>query len=152
MTEYTIGVFCFLAFLGMLSLLCYGSGAAEKTAVGIIAAFVILSPIVSAIKNIDLDSALDSLTGGGYEADSDPSLVAEEAFATGIKRAVAEKFSLKEEDVRVKIRDFDMEKMKSSQIIIFLGGAAAFADYRGIEEYINGLGMGECRVEVGLGK
>ena len=152
MTEYTLGTFAILAICGVLSLISYGSGVTEKAAVGIVAAFVILSPLVTELKNIDLEGALDSLTGGSYETDADPSLVAEEAFAKGIRRAVAERFSLKEENIRVKIIDFDMEKMSSGQIKIFLGGSAALADYRGIESYVNSLGMGECDVEIQLGK
>lgn len=152
MTEYTLAVFAVLVLCGLLSLLCYGSGTAEKTAVGIIAAFVIISPLVTSFKNIDIDKALDSLTGGSYEADADCSQVAEEAFAEGIAQAVADKFYLNKENIRVKIIDFDMKKMSAEQIKIALRGGAAFADYRGIEAYVNSLEMGECTVEIEIGK
>ena len=89
---------------------------------------------------------------GEYETDADPSHVAEAAFADGIRNAVAEKFYIDKENIRVKIRNFDMEKMSCDQIMIFLDGAGVFADYRGIEEYINGFEMGECEVEITLGK
>lgn len=152
MTEYALGAFAILAISCLLSLVCYGSGTAEKTAVGIIAAFIIISPLVTAVRDIDIDSALDSITGGGYESEVSPSPVAEDAFAEGIKRAVADKFSVDKENIRVKIIDFDMKNMSCGQIVIFLRGTGVFADYRGIESYINSLGMGECRVEVELGK
>ena len=152
MTEYALAAFAILAISGLLSLVCYGSGTAEKTAVGIIVAFIIISPLVTAVRDIDLDSALDSLTGGGYQSDANPSPVVEEAFAEGIKRAVADKFSIDRENIRVKIINFDMKNMSCEQIVIFLQGRGVFADYRGIESYVNSLEMGECRVEIQLGK
>ena len=151
MTEYSISVFGILALFGILSLICYGSGRAEKTALGIITAFIIISPIVTMLWNIDPSDALDSLTGS-YEPDVDPSAVAEEAFAKGIREAVAEKFIINKEDIRVKIINFNMEKMSCEQIKIHLEGAGALNDYRGIESYVSGLGMGECKVEINLGK
>lgn len=152
MKEYALSVFAICAICGLLSLLCYGSGRAERSAVSIIAAFVIISPMVVAVKNIDLDTALDSLTGGSYETDADCSVVAEEAFAKGIRQVVADKFLLDREEIRVRIMDFNMEKMRAGQIKITLSGSAALADYRGIEEYVNGLGMGVCRVEIEIRK
>lgn len=152
MNEYTLSVFAICAICGLMSLLCYGSGTAEKTAVGIVSAFIIISPLVTAVRNIDIDKALDLLTGGSYETDADCSAVAEEAFAKGIGQAVADKFSLDKEDIRVKIIDFNMETMSARQIKISLSGTAALADYRGIESYVNSLEMGECRVEIEIGK
>lgn len=151
MTEYTLCIFSVCVISGLVSLLCYGSGTAEKTAVGIITAFIIISPLVTAVKNIDIEAALDSLTGTGVEIGADPSLVAEEAFAKGIIQAVADKFSLDKENVRVKIVGFDLEKMSAEQIKITLSGVAVLADYRGIESYINSLEMGVCSVEIEIG-
>lgn len=152
MNEYTVSVFSICAFVGLLSLLCYGSGGTEKTAVSIIAAFVIISPIVTAIHTVNFDSVLDIFSDGGYETDADCTAVAEEAFATGITKAVAEKFNFYEKEVRVKITNFNMEKMSAEQIKITLCGSAALADYRGVEEYVDSFDMGECRVEIEIGK
>ena len=152
MTEYSISVFGVLALTGALSLICYGSGKTEKAALGIIAAFIIISPLVTAISKVDTTEVLDSLTGGGYETDADPSYVAEEAFAKGIKAAVTERFSVKAENISVRIINFDIKTMSCEQIKIYLDGAGAFADYRGIEDYVSGLGMGECSVEIIFGK
>ena len=45
MSEYAISIFTILFISGALSLLCYGSGKAEKTAIGIvIPRYVIISP------------------------------------------------------------------------------------------------------------
>ena len=151
MTEYTLSAFGFLALSGMLSLLLYGEGRAERSAIAIISAFLIISPLASLASTVDLSSLQDS-GGSKYESDLDPSDVACEGFAEGIRTAVAEKFLINKEDIRVRTVDFDMEKMKCLRIEIFLSGAASFADYRGIEEYVTGLGMGECRVEIQLGQ
>ena len=151
MSEYFIDVFCILFVAGALSLLCFDSGKAEKTAIGIITAFVILSPIITALKEVDIDRALDSFVDQGYETDVSPSFVAEEAFAEGIKEAVAEKFSVNKENISVKVVDFDMKNMNAKEIVIFLSGTAVSSDYRGIKSYVNQLGLGECRVEIQLG-
>ena len=152
MMEYSVGVFGVLAIFGAISLICYGSGNAEKIALGIIAAFIIISPIIAVIRDIDPMDAFGSLTGDGYETDADPSYVAEEAFAGGIKSAVSEKFSIKEENISVRIVDFDIKTMSCEQIKIYLDGVGAFADYRSIEDYVGGLGMGDCSVEIVFGK
>ena len=152
MTEYSISVFGALALFGLLSLICYGTGKVEKTALGIITAFIIISPLVNMIWGIDISSALDSIVGGEYETDADPAYVAEEAFAKGIKETVAERFMINKEDIRVKIINFNMENMSCEQIRIYLEGAGVLNDYRGIESYVNGLGMGECKVEIDFGK
>ena len=151
MTEYTLGVFGILAICGLLSLVCYGSGVAEKTAVGIISAYIIISPLLTMVWSIDPSVVIDSLTDGGYRTDAGPSFVAEEAFSEGIRLAVSEKFSIDKENIRVKILDFDMEKMSCRQIKIYLEGMGIIADYRGVESYVNSLGMGECKVEINLG-
>ena len=95
---------------------------------------------------------IESVTDGNYEIEADPSAVAEEAFADGIKTAIADKFLLNKEDISLKIKDFDMKSMRCAEIVIFLSGSAVLSDYRGIEAYINSLGMGECRVEIQLGR
>ena len=152
MSEYAIAVFSILFISGVLSLLTYGSGRAEKTAVGIITAFVILSPVISLVSELDISGVIDMVTNDAYESDADPSVVAEEAFAEGIKSVVAENFLIKKEDISLKINDFDMKNMRCSEIVIFLSGTALLSDYRGIEAYVSSLGMGECRVEIQLGK
>ena len=152
MSEYAISIFTILFISGALSLLCYGSGKAEKTAIGIITAFVIISPIITSLKNIDIDSVLDSFTGGSYESDVDPSNVAKEAFSEGIKTAVSDKFLINKENISVKCVGFDMKKMTAEEIVIFLSGSAVTSDYRGIQSYVNSLGLGGCRVEIQLGR
>lgn len=152
MTQYALGTFVILAISGILSLLSYGFGTSEKIAVGIITAFIIISPILSAVRQVDASGLLDSITDSGYEPDKTPSLVAEKAFAEGIKSAISEKYTIDKDNIRVKITAFDMKAMMAGEIKIFLCGRAALADYRGIEEYVNGLGMGVCRVEIELGQ
>ena len=152
MTEYAIAVFGFLALCGCLSILFYGEGQAERSAIGIIAAFIIISPIVTLVSEADFSFLLDITDGSGYESEITPAEIAEEGFIQGIKTAVSDKFFINKEDIRVKAEGFDMEKMSCQGIRIYLSGSAVLADYRGIEQYLNSLGMGECRVEIQLGQ
>ena len=73
---------------------------------------------------------------------------AEESFLYGIKLAVAEKFSLSEEEVIVKCSGFSFEKMKAERIKIVLSGKAAFSDIRSVRDYVEKSGFGECEVLV----
>ena len=93
-----------------------------------------------------------NLLGGGISIPlGEVDAVAEEAFAEGIARAVASKFSLPEEDIRVTVQGFDFSSMSAERIRIFLSGRAALADYKQIEKYINEQQMGECECEIEIG-
>ena len=89
-----------------------------------------------------------------YGADHDIDLreeLAEDAFLRGIKNAVADKFNVSEDDIRVNCSGFSFEKMRAEKINIILSGSAAFYDIRSIREYIEGSGFGECEVSVSFG-
>lgn len=152
MTEYALATFGFLALSGILSLILYGEGRAERGAIGIIAAFIIISPLATFFTDMDFSFLDDIAKDSGYESGLSPSEIAERGLIEGIKSAVADKFMIDKEDIRVKTEGFDMEKMSCKSIRIYLSGSAALADYRGIEQYVNSLGMGECRVEIQLGQ
>lgn len=152
MTEYAVATFGFLAISGMLSLIPYGDGRAERGVMSIIAAFIIISPLVTLVSEVDFSAMLDNLDGSGYDSGLSPSEIAEEGLIDGIKSVVAEKFLINKEDIRVKVEGFDIEKMYCESIRIYLSGSASLADYRGIEQYVSSLGMGECRVEIQLGQ
>ncbi len=151
MTEYAITVFAICAIVGVLSLISYGSGKAESLSLSIITLFVIASPIVSAAGSFDIDGWLSSIGSPDYEVDSEYGAVLEESFAEGIALAVADKFSLNKEDIRVRVWGFDPENMRADNIKIILSGRAALADYKAVESYIDRLEMGECSVEIEIG-
>lgn len=151
MSEYAIGVFVISALVGLLSHLSYrGRGDPSRLALAIVMLYVVISPLATMTDKLDFDSIFEveydsSIIGGGYEG------VAEDAFCEGIVSAVANEFSLSENDLRVEVRGFDFEKMKAEKIRVILSGRAALADYKGIEKYINGLSIGVCECEIEIG-
>lgn len=151
MSEYAIGVFVISALVGILAHLSYkGRGDPSKLALAIVMLYVVVSPIAAMTEELDFDSIFDvkydsSIIGWGYEG------VAEEAFSEGILSAVANEFSLSEDDLRVEVGGFDFENMKAEKIRVILSGRAALADYKGIEKYLNGLDIGVCECEIEIG-
>lgn len=152
MSEYAIGVFAICVISGVLGLFSYRSGErGERLALAIITLYVIASPLVKAAANFDPEGIGDYLEPGDVRVDDGYSQVAMEAFADGLGAAVAEKFSLDRDLVRVNVVGFDFENMCAQSIEVVLSGRAAMADYRAIERYINDMDIGECNVEVGIG-
>lgn len=151
MMEYAISAFGICAIIGALSLLTYGSGRAESLSLAIICLFVLASPIAEAVGSFSHENWFDSIEIPDSEIGSGYDEVIEEAFAEGIKRAVADKFSLNKKDIRVKLINFDNKNMCAEQIRVILSGRAALADYLAVEKYLDGLSMGECCVEIEIG-
>ena len=148
MSEYLMEVFGILAIIGALSLLTYGSGRAESVALAIICLYILASPLVELVGGFKPEGFFDSIKipeveiGSGYDA------VIEDAFADGIGRAVADKFLLRKEDIRVRLVGFDSERMRAEKIQLILSGRAALADYKAVEKYIDSLSLGEGSVEI----
>lgn len=147
MMKYFLSVFSVLLLVSSIGIVCYDGGKSEKRALGIISAFIILSPIISAIGNLNL-SYIPEFNMTDSLPDEDCSTVIEEAFAEGIVTAISDEFLLKEENIRVKIKNFNMNEMKCEEIKIILTGSNVIADRRGVEKYVNSLGVGECSVEI----
>ena len=76
--------------------------------------------------------------------------VAEEALCNGIRELVADKFSLPEDGVQVSLRGFVLSEMKAERVYVTLFGKAALGNIKGIEEYIENEGFGECEVNISL--
>ena len=151
MSGFAFSVFAICLVGGIALLLCYGSDRGESLAVGIITLSVILTPLVREAAELDPEDWLDSVRGEVSEVSPEYIPVLEQAFSDGIKRAVAEKFSLNEDNVRISLVGFDAEKMRAERIRIVLRGSAALSDYRAVEKYINGLDLGECNVQIEIG-
>ena len=64
---------------------------------------------------------------------------------------MAEKFSLDRENIRVRLYGFDKDSLTADRIRVILSGGAALADYKAVEKYVDGLGVGDCDVEIELG-
>jgi hypothetical protein len=152
MSTYFVSVFAISVCVGVLELISYNrNSAAERAALGIIFLYVVLSPLADAAWNFELgDLSADKIIGE-TEADVEYEAAAEEAFSEGIRRAVADKFSLPRESITVRIYGFEFSKMRCERIFLLLCGRAAFADNKAVEKYVNEMGLGECDVEIEIG-
>ena len=128
----------------MLRLIGYRSGVSERLALGIICVYVVLSPI----KNLTADSLDDLFDIPEIETEDGAGQILEDALSTGIARSIADEFSLKMDNISVRLFDFDKESMTAGRIEIILSGSAVTADYRLIEAFVNEMNIGECRVEI----
>lgn len=148
MSEYALAVFGICLVVGICLALSNGSGKAQSLALGIITLWVILSPLGDMIEHFDPNSLdVDIPEYGSGEID----MIIEDAFADGICTAVADKFSLDTDDIRVRLYGFDKEEMRAEKIMIILSGRAALSDYKAVEKYINSLEVGEGNVEIEIG-
>ena len=128
----------------MLRLIGYRSGVSERLALGIICVYIVLSPI----KNLTVESLDDLFDIPEIETGDGAGQILEDALSTGIARSVSDEFSLKRENISVRLFDFDKESMTAGKIEIILSGSAVTADYRLIEAFVNEMNIGECRVEI----
>lgn len=151
MREYLLSVFAICLVASLVGFFSQGRlRSTEKIVIGIITLYVVISPIGSAVKNFDPDDIF-SFDIPSTETGGNVSAVAEEAFARGIAVAVAEEFSLKASDIRVKTQGFDFEKMSAERIKVTLSGGAVTSDYRAIESFLNKQQFGRCEVEIEIG-
>jgi hypothetical protein len=142
--AYVIGVFLIATIVSVLRLIGYRSGVSERLALGIICVYIVLSPInnlsAEGFDNLFDIPEIDTGEGAGQ--------ILEDALATGIARSISDEFSLKRENIAVRLFDFDKESMTAGRIEIILSGSAVTADYRLIESFVNEMNIGECRVEI----
>ena len=150
MSEYALAVFGICLVVGICLTLSYGSSKAQSLALGIITLWVILSPLSDMIEHFDPNSWMDSIDIPDYDS-GEIDMIIEDAFADGICTAVADKFSLDPDDIRVRLYGFDKEEMRAEKIMIILSGRAALSDYKAVEKYINSMEVGEGNVEIEIG-
>jgi hypothetical protein len=77
--------------------------------------------------------------------------VTRDAVEGAISHAVADEFGLSDGNISVGLINFDFENMRSDTVVVTLSGKAVTADYKEIENFVNGLGIGRCRVDVEIG-
>ena len=148
MSGYVLSVFAICLIAEALRLLSYGRSAVERFAVGVITLSVILAPISGIISDFDVEGWLDSLKQEQGEINSEYEATVEAAFSDGIKRAVAEEFSLNKDNIRVRVVGFNAAEMSAERIYVSLSGSAAIADYRAVKKYLDRLDIGECDVSI----
>ena len=151
MSEYAMTVFAICLLGGGLLMISYGREMGEGLAIGMISLSVILTPIAGVIKNAEPEDVINSLRGEYTDVENTADGVIEDAFAHGIALAVAEKFSVDADCVRVRTVNFDAANMRAEKIVIVLSRSAIAADYKAVESYINSLDLGVCNVQVEIG-
>ena len=150
MTGYILSVYCVAALLGILSQLSFDKSGkrGERAVFAVLLLYTVLTPVGELVgEDLSFDFDIPSLDEGDLEYEQ----AARRAFEAGVVRLIADKYSLPEESVRVMVEELDVKTMRAGKIRVILSGRAAFADYRGIEEYINRLDMGVCEVEIEIG-
>ena len=154
--EYLGAVVVMSAILGLISYVSY-PGSSEKTvkfAASVLLLYTALTPLLSFAGKItsgDLDNLLADFDVESPQIDDEYIKVAESAFKDGIFELLNSRFSVAEENAEIFVFGFDFRSMKADKIKIILFGAGAVADFRGIESYITGAGLGECEVNVRIG-
>ena len=155
MKEYFISIIFMSFAAGLASFVSYPSAMEKcaKAAISLLVMFVVITPLLSLVGSIgDID--FDELKENIITEDGEGEYIktAEKAFELGIKRLLSDKYGLSEDEVSVFIIGFDFEKMRAEKIKITLSGRAALSDYRSIEEYVEKNNLGECEVNISLGK
>ena len=117
-----------------------------KTAAGVVLLSFTVLPIGGILSGIP-EIPLPSLDGGFYDGSIYEE--GESAFALGVARAVAERFSVDEGDITVVCRGFSLEKLGCEHITLTLSGGAKRLDYRAVRDYIEeNLEVGGCDVRI----
>jgi hypothetical protein len=146
MSEYFIYVISVLATVAFCSFVSYGGEGARYTrfALGAVLLCALTVPTVAHIKNLSRGdiSFPDTQISESYTDE-----VLKEAYAKGIERAIAERFSLAEDSVAVVCRGFSVESVSADFLYVTLCGEAAFSDVPRIRSYVNEK-FGECEVAV----
>ena len=115
-----------------------------KLALGIMLFASVLTPTVEIIRSLG-DFRLPEYSSGDYGNMAEE--VAEDAFCRGIRRAVADKFYITEDEISVETAGFCYSEMSAERITIELSGRGASADTRGVRAYIE-REFGECEVKI----
>lgn len=152
MREYLLGIFALVFLIGVCRMIGYRSedDAASRFAFAVLVLYTVLTPVFSGGVNIG------SLDMGDFdisipEGDRDYITVTESAFKNGVHSLICSEFSLSQDEVRVEVEGFDIERVRASSIRVYLSGRAALADNKRIEKYVTDNGLGECDVRIELG-
>ncbi len=123
-----------------------------SAALGVILLFAAVRPLADlpALRELTVLSADPDPLSQESSAESAEAFSAlmEKAYGEGIGRAVAGRFSLKEEEIEVRTSGFSYPEMTAERIRVLLTGGARTADLRGIRQYVEEH-YGECEVEIG---
>lgn len=147
MRDYFTSIFLLSLLIGLLEKFIYKEKGefGEKQALAVLLAFSLASPLPSLFSGgVELPLPPD-FSGDGF-GEGEYVEVTREAFESGIREEIADKFSLNEDSVTVRCSGFSFNEMKADKITVLLSLSSAGVDPRRIEEYVRGLEIGECEV------
>lgn len=155
MREYVVSIVACAVLVAIGGLICHGgaTSSAATSAMSLVLLYTVIVPLITALPEVggfDIRSYLADFKVDISEEDSSYYETVENSFADGIEKMVCEEFSLSDEEVRVKVFGFDVQKLNAEKIKIILSGGAASADYRSIAAEVEEAGLGECEVELEL--
>ena len=143
------------SILGIVSFISYPgfSDKAVKFSASVLIIYTAIAPFmdfVNDVYDLDFDAYFEEIKNESSQGNSEYLKVSEEAFKEGICKLLVTKYGIKRENVAVFVFGFDFEKMKAEKINVILSGKACTADFRGMEEYLNGLSLGKCEVQIDI--
>ena len=148
MTEYGIYLVCMCSLTALCSLISFGRdfSGSERTALGVILLSAAVLPIFSLVSAYDFkDFGID---GGYYEGEQILENSIEESFCEGIILALADKFDIPKEKIKVSVKGFSYEKMRAELVVVKLFGSAAASDIRSVRFFVEDNGFGDCEVVI----
>ena len=146
--------------LGLISYLSY-PGTSEKSmkfAVSVLLVYTTVTPILSFVSGLSeegigsfVENIREEMEDNLADDKGEYITVSEEAIKSGISNLIFTEYGISEDNIEVHLFGFDFEKMKAEKINVILSGKASLSDYRSIESFISGLGIGECEVKIEFG-
>lgn len=149
MTELFASVFGISVIIGVATQLTHARhrGNVSSFSLGAILLFVIINGISGLdAPEFNIEELLPDGSGEGEYY-----YVAKDAAEAGIASAVAGEFGFSEGEVSAQLINFDFDKMSCDTVVVTLRGAAALGDYKRVEDYVEKIGIGRCRVDVQIG-
>ena len=152
MSAYFYSVGALLLFISVLSFILPKQGeGAPRLALGVIMTAAIVMPLSLCLPSVDFGGIIEDIKNSAQKELPLYSADCREALEEGIADAVCAEFSLKEGSVSVRLCNFDFDNMRAERIVVTLSGVSVFANLEKIEEFVGGLGLGECKGTVEIG-
>ena len=118
-----------------------------RSALGVILLASLVMPISATLSGFS-EISFDISSLEEFEYEDGRVSVAAEAYASGVRTLICERYGLSSELVSVELYNFTFSEMRAEKIYVTLCGAAVLSDTRLISEYIaSSLGC-ECEVNI----
>lgn len=144
MKEYVLSIISIGIALDALGLICHEKyKKITSSAMGILLILVVILPLPEILQDLG-----ESFKFEAPDIDTSSQEFSKMAFEEGISTFVAERFSLKPDDVEVEAISFSSGEMRAERIIITLTGYAAMADNKKIRQTVEKLDLGAVEVKI----